>query len=457
MFSFELFKKKPTNLAIAIAFLLICGSVSTFADETPLPLTLPENVGLSSKRLERIDRYISPLVEKKQIGGIVALVARHGKIAYFKAFGLADSGNPMKKDTLFRIASMTKPLTALSILLLYEEGRLLLTDPIAKYIPEFKHPMVIETDANDEIRLVRAKKEITIKQCLSHTSGLSYMFLATWYPDNKKLQWLSKLYKEAGIVDGIFKPDDLTMEENVRRLAAMPLYDHPGETYLYSLSFDVLGRIVEVVSGMTLEQFMTERIFKPLQMNDTHFYLPEQKASRLSAVWKSPVPGRESIERYDEGLITESEYFSYDPNEAFHKHTGGFFSGGAGLISTVYDYYRFLQMLLNKGELEGVRMLSPNTMELMTATNFIGDNWESLDHGKGWKYGLGVAIQVDRAHLDSGSIGAYEWTGIYMTKFSVDPATDKITLFMFNQWPRTPLTYEIWDKLIVFSNASIIN
>ena len=400
--------------------------------------------------------FVSPLVEKKQIGGLVALVARRGKIAYFRAFGMVDIGKPMTKDALFRIASMTKPLTSLSILMLYEEGKLLLTDPIAKYIPAFSHPMVIETDANDEIQLVRARKEITIQQCLSHTAGLTYMFLANWYPEDKKLQWLCKLYKDAGIVDGIFKPDQFTMQDNVRRLAAMPLYDHPGETYLYSLSFDVLGHVVEVVSGMTLEQFMTERIFKPLKMTDTHFYLPAHKTLRLSAVWKSVVPGRETIERYDEDLITEGGYYTYDPNEAFHKHSGGFFSGGAGLISTVYDYYRFLQMLLNKGELEGVRMLSPNTMELMTATNFIGDNWESLDHGEGWKYGLGVAIQVDRAHLDSGSIGAYEWTGIYMTKFSVDPATDRITVLMFNQWPRTPLTYEIWDKMIVFSNASII-
>ncbi len=442
--------------AMAVVFFMIWCPVLTVAGDTPISLTIPENVGLSSTRLERIDQFISPLVENKQIGGLVALVARHGQIAYFKAFGMADIGKPMKRNTLFRIASMTKPLTALAILMLYEEGRLLLTDPISKYIPAFKHPMVMEMDANDEIRLVRARKAITIKQCLCHTAGLSYMFLANWYPEDKKLQWLSKLYKEAGILDGIFKPDDFTMQENINRLAAMPLYDHPGKTYLYSLSFDVLGHIVAVVSGMTLEQFMTERIFRPLKMNDTHFYLPAHKSARLSAVWKSVVPGQETIERYDEGLIMEGDYYSYDPNEAFHKHDGGFFSGGAGLISTVYDYYRFLQMLLNKGELEGVRMLSPNTMELMTGTNFIGDNWESLDHGKGWKVGLSVAIQVDRAHLDSGSIGAYEWTGIYMTKFSVDPATERITVFMFNQWPRTPLTYEIWDKMVVFSNAATI-
>ncbi|MBU1105592.1 MAG: beta-lactamase family protein [Candidatus Riflebacteria bacterium] len=433
-------------------FLLLCAA--PVIGQKALQEQKPEAVGLSSERLGRIDVLMNRMVDEKKMAGGIVLVARQGKIAYLKAFGLADHGKTMVKDTLFRIASMSKPFTSMAIMLLYEEGRILLSDPISKYIPEFKNPKVIEMlpkGQNPPFKLVPAKREITIRDLLSHTSGLSYRFLANWYPDPKHRQ-LASYYKEAGISDGLSETDG-TIGDMVKTLARLPLYAQPGDVFEYGLSADVLGYLVEVVSGMTLADFMHQRIFQPLKMNDTYFYPPEEKLGRLSAVWISDGNGR--IDKMTDGIKQEGDYV-YSPSYQY-KGPKTYYSGGGGLVSTASDYFRFCQMLLNQGELDGVRLLSRKTVELMTATNHIGDSDAKLLHGKGWKFGLGFAIETDRGgDIDGGSVGVYEWAGIFSTRFSIDPREKKITIFLSQTHPFA-LHFGIWDTITVLSNSAIID
>jgi CubicO group peptidase (beta-lactamase class C family) len=414
----------------------------------------PEKVGISSERLKRIDTLIDTHIEEKKIAGAVVLVARKGEIVYFRAAGDADIGKPMKKDTIFRVVSMTKPLTSVAVMMLYEEGKLLLSDPVSKYIPEFKDPkvLVVEPEGSEyPYKLVPAKREVTVRDLLSHTSGILYLFPANWYPD-KKRRLLVDLYKEADITDGFCRPDE-EIGDMVRRLARLPLYANPGEVWDYGLSSDVLGYLIEVVSGMKFDKFMQERIFKPLKMHDSYFYIPAEKRDRLSAVWLSDWKG--SLKRAgDEPLISGD--LALCPNDAYAT-SGKYLAGGASVLSTAYDYYRFAQMLLNKGELDGVRLLSRKTVELMTATNHIGDFDATFLHSHGWKFGLGFAIQQDRSHdVDSGSEGVFEWAGIYSTRFSIDPKEEKITIFMSQTSP-FGMHFGLWDKLLVLSSSAIID
>jgi CubicO group peptidase (beta-lactamase class C family) len=412
----------------------------------------PEKVGLSSERLKRIDTLINKHIEDKKIAGAVVLVARKGKIEYFRAAGSADVGKPMQKDTIFRVVSMTKPLTSVAIMMLYEEGKLLLSDPVSKYIPEFKNPKVIAPQPEGsefKYKLVDAKREVTVRDLLSHSSGILYLFPANYYPDKKRLM-LVDLYKEADITDGFCRPDE-EIGDMVKRLARLPLYENPGEVWEYGLNSDILGYLVEVVSGMKFDKFMDERIFKPLKMKDSYFYVPKEKQSRISAVWLSDWKG--SLKRVgNEPLIDNN--LALCPTDAYAT-SGKYLAGGGSMLSTVYDYYRFAQMLLNKGELDGVRVLSRKTVELMTATNHIGDFDATFLHSHGWKFGLGFAIQEDRSHdVDSGDIGTYEWAGIYSTRFSIDPKEDKITIFMSQTSP-FGMHFELWDKLLILSSCAI--
>jgi len=411
----------------------------------------PEKVGLSSDRLKHIDTLVDKHINEKKIAGAVVMVARKGEIAYFRAAGNADTDKPMKKDTIFRIVSMTKPLTSVSIMMLYEEGKLLLSDPVSKYIPEFKNQKVLvpmPEGSEFEYKLVPAKREVTVRDLLSHTSGLLYLFPANYFLD-KKRQMLVELYKEADITDGFCRPDE-EIGDMVKRLARLPLYEHPGELWDYSLASDVLGYLVEVVSGMKFDEFMTKRIFKPLKMKDSHFYIPEEKRNRLSKVWLSDWKGSLKLAG-DKPLINGN--LALCPTDAQSK--GKYLAGGASVLSTVYDYYRFAQMLLNKGEIDGVRVLSRKTVELMTATNHIGDFDAKFLHSEGWKFGLGFAIQEDRSHdVDSGSVGTFEWAGIYSTRFSIDPKEEKITIFMSQTSP-FGMHFGLWDRLLVLSNSAV--
>ncbi|BBL71525.1 serine hydrolase domain-containing protein [Methylogaea oryzae] len=414
---------------------------------------VPETVGLSSVRLDRVSGFIRRHVEEKKMAGAVVLIARKGKIAYFEPFGQADEDKPMRKDTMFRIASMTKPLVSVALLQLYEEGRLLLSDPVAKYIPEFAHPKVLEMlpeGSNPPFRLVPAKRDITVKDLLRHTAGLPYGFAADWHPNDPLYRQIHALYEEAGISSGLYETGG-SIGDMVKRLARLPLARQPGEAFEYGMAADVQGYLVEVVSGMRLDDYLREKVFKPLKMNDTYFFLPESERSRLSALWKSDWKG--SLEKVTDGPHQEGAY-RYSPS---YQYAGPktFLSGGVGVTSTAYDYYRFCQMLLNKGTLDGTRLLSRKTVELMTATNQIGELNATTLHDDGWKFGLGVAIQADRAHgVDAGSVGAFEWAGIFSTRFSVDPSEQKITIFLSQTHPFNH-HFDLWDKLLVLSASAI--
>lgn len=432
--------------------LLLCFFTSwAFAAEYK-EMARPETVGLSSARLQRIDALLDRHVEEKKIAGAVVLIARKGKIAYLKEAGMADVGKPMKKDTIMRVVSMTKPVVSTAVMLLYEDGKLLLSDPVSKYIPEFKNQKVLELapeGSEFKYKLVPVHREITIRDLLSHSSGLLYLFPNNYYPDPKRALVLD-FYRQAGISDGFCRPDE-EVGDMVKRLAKLPLYGHPGEIWEYGLNSDVLGYLVEVVSGMKLDRFVETRIFNPLRMKDSYFYIPQDKLPRLAAVWETDWNGK--LTRTGNTPLISGD-LALCPFDAYAT-SGKYLSGGGSMLSTAYDYFRFTQMLLNKGELDGVRLLSRKTVELMTATNHIGKFDAAFLHSQGWKFGLGFAIQQDRSHdVDSGSESVFEWAGLYSTRFSVDPKEQKITLFLSQT---TPFNHHfgLWDRVLVLSSSAV--
>lgn len=425
------------------------------ADVNDAVIVAPESVGLSSQRLTNIDKLIDSHINDKKMAGSVVLVARHGKIAYFKATGMADNGKPMEKDSIMRVMSMSKPITSVAIMQLYEQGRFLLSDPVSKYIPEFKNQKVLvplPKGSAHPYKLVPVKREVTIRDLLAHTSGLMYIGIAqAVYPDEAGRKDMIEMYKAAQINDGYCRTDE-EIGDMVKRLARLPLMKQPGEEWEYALNVDVLGYLVEVVSGMKFDQYVTENIFKPLQMNDTYFNVPKEKTARVARVFKSDWQGS-LIRTTDDEVLTQGELVMC-PNDGY-KTSGTYLSGGGGVLSTVYDYFRFSQMLLNGGILDGTRVLGRKTVELMTATNHIGEHTPGLLHDEGWKFGLGFAIQKDRGHnVDAGDAGAFEWAGLYSTRFSVDPKEDKITIFMSQTTPFGH-HFELWDKLLVLSGSAI--
>lgn len=434
--------------------LAVVSVVLTAADVQEVPRVQPETVGLSSQRLENIDKLIDLHINEKKIAGSVVLVARHGKIAYFKATGLADTGKPMEKDTIMRVMSMSKPITSVATMLLYEQGKILLSDPVSKYIPEFKNQKVLvplPKGSPYPYKLVPVKREVTIRDLLAHTSGIMYMSYAGIYPDQPGRQDMLSLYKEAQINDGYCRTDE-EIGDMVKRLGRLPLTAQPGELWEYGLNSDVLGYLIEVVSGMKFDQFVAENVFKPLKMNDSYFILPEEKVHRVAAVFKSDWKG--TLERVGDKEVLFSNELAMCPNDAYQT-AGTYLSGGGGVLTTAYDYFRFSQMLLNGGELDGVRLLSRKTVELMTATNHSGQFAADYLHDKGWKFGLGFAIQQDREHdVDAGDVGVFEWAGLYSTRFSVDPKEDKVLIFLSQTTPFGH-HFDLWDKLQVLSASAI--
>lgn len=410
----------------------------------------PESVGLSSQRLKNMDALIESHVTEKKIAGANVLIARKGKIAYFKSFGLADENKPMQKDSLIRIMSMSKPVTSTAIMILYEQGKLLLSDPVSKYIPEFKNQKVLEMNPNGKgYKLVPVKREMTIRDLLTHKSGLLYLFVGNFYHEPER-QAVLDLYKEAGITDGTCRPDE-TIGDMVKRLGRLPLFKQPGEAFDYSLSNDVLGYLVEVISGMRFDDFVSKNIFAPLKMTDSYFYVPAEKQARIAAVFKSDWNG--SLTRADDKPIVSGN-LALCPSDAYATE-GKYLSGGVSVISTAYDYFRFAQMFLNGGELDGARVLSRKTVELMTATNHIGNLDATFLHDHNWKFGLGFAIQQDRGYdVDSGDVGTFEWAGLYSTRFSVDPKEQKITIFLSQTTP-FGMHFGLWDKILVQSSSAI--
>jgi CubicO group peptidase (beta-lactamase class C family) len=413
---------------------------------SPPPSAEALAMGLDPAKLERLDALVQDAVEGHQIAGAVIALARHGRIGHLKAIGWRDAESqiPMTNDTLFRLSSLTKPITSVAVMMLIEEGKLGLDDPVWRYIPEFKSPTVgTPSLVSWGLQVTPARRDITIRDLLTNTSGLTYRF---W-----DIQPWASLYKNAGISDGINHSPGTSLD-NVRRLARQPLMFQPGSFWGYGLSTDVLGVVVEIVSGKDLQTFYRERIFEPLKMQDTYFYVPEEKKDRLAALY---VPGRNGkIRRVGDGpmvRVGEMEFSTTYPCEKF----GRYFSGGAGLVSTTPDYARFLQMLLNGGELDGVRLLRPETIQQMTTNQIRSLKTCFPQYADSFGFGFGVlTVDGKGIGLDVASIGTYTWGGLFQTYFWVDPKKDLIgvllvQLFMIGDLPlRQEFKKRAYDCLV---------
>lgn len=367
--------------------------------------------GISPERLNRIDSMLLQAIKDQKIPGAVALVARHGNIVYHKAFGLANNATnqAMEINTIFRIASQSKAITSTAVMMLWEEGKFQLDDPISKYIPEFGNPQLLESfnNADSSYTTKPANNQITIRHLLTHTSGLGYGQIDS---DPR----FKKLYAKAGIVD-LFTTQNVSIADNIKKLAQLPLHHNPGEKFTYSESIDVLGYFVEVMSNMPFDVFLKTRIFEPLGMHDTQFYLPEAKYNRLV-----------TVQTKDNNRWIKYPTTFYDTD---YPKTGAktFFSGGAGLTSTAKDYATFLQMYLNNGELNGVRLLSRTTVETIL-TNQIPYISKDIPAVHGLAFGL---VDIKKHDLGgSGSTGTFEWGGYFNTQYYADPKEGLIAIIL---------------------------
>ena len=389
---------KKIIFALTIIFLVSgCSQTSSTFD-------LPENQGVSSERLDRIDFYLNKAIKDNQIPGAVALIRRNNKIIYNKAFGYSDVENKImySTDDVFRIASMTKAVTSLAVLMLWEEGEFNLDDPIEKYIPEFKDLKVL-TDFNetDSTYLSKpAENKISIRHLLTHTSGIGYGV----HDEDARFK---AIYKKQGIVD-LFTTDSIDIESNVKKLAQLPLHHEPGEAFTYGESLDVLGYFIEVISQKSLDVFFKERIFDPLEMNDTYFYLPTTHQDRL-------VP----VQTKKDGFWTKYQGDFYDTNYPV-KGAKTFLSGGAGLSSTTADYSNFLQMFLNKGSFNDKQILGKKTVELV----YVNQNSHIPDSSIGLAFGL--ISEKDQDLGGKGSMGTITWGGYFNTFYFADPVENII-------------------------------
>jgi CubicO group peptidase (beta-lactamase class C family) len=403
-----------------------------------LPTAKPEAVGLSSERLERIATAVQRDIDDKRIAGAETLVIRHGHVAWSKAQGMMDreANKPMPPDAIFRICSMTKPITSVAVMMLYEQGFFLLDDPVSKYLPEFKNPKVLVKPASGEPYTIPATKEITIRDLLRHTSGLTY----NWNND------LGEMYESANVASGIRQYDG-TIGDSVKRLAGVPLLFNPGERFEYSLGVDVLGRLVEVVSGKPLDEFFRTRIFEPIGMKDTYFYLPENKLDRLATAY-TYYPDK-GLNRFPDTPIKEGP-FAYSADYPV-RGPKKLFAGGAGLVSTAMDYARFCQMMLDGGKVGNTRLLSRKTVELMT-----NDQLGKISPDQAFGFGLGFGIEGVRGPLrELGSPGQYDWGGFFYTAFSIDPKEQMIVIFMAQLHPNGGLRLD--QKVQVLAHQAIID
>ena len=407
----------PVHRKLGISAIMCALVLSAAAMAQDIPSAKPESVGLSSERLDRIGIAVQRSIDDKQIAGAVTLVVRHGRVAWFKAQGMMDreAGKAMRPDAMFRICSMTKPITSVAVMMLYEEGRFQLDDPISKYLPEFKNPKVLVKPASGEPYSIPATREILIKDLLRHTSGLTY----NW---NEKL---GKMYNDANVASGLLQYDG-TIGDSVKRLAALPLLFNPGERWEYSLGVDVLGRLVEVVSGKPLDEFFRVRIFEPLGMKDTYFYPPDNKLDRLVVAYS--YDDNKGLSRFPDTPVTDENFLVYSADYPY-RGPKRLFSGGGGLVSTASDYARFCQMMLDDGKVKATRMLSRKSVELMTS-----DHLGKIAPDQGFGFGFGVeGVKTPLSEL--GSVGEYSWGGFYYTGFSIDPKEQMIVIFMAQLHP----------------------
>jgi CubicO group peptidase (beta-lactamase class C family) len=388
--------------AVLIIILVSCGSLPALE----LPTAQPEDVGISSKRLERLTAKMKSYIDDNRLAGVVTLVARRGKVVHFEAHGwrFKEENRPMRTDTIFRIASMTKPITSVALMTLYEEGAFQLDDAISKWMPEYADPQV-KVVGDDGERLEPANGPITIRQVLTHTAGL----VSSRSPRRPEIR--------AAQMEGGFPA---TMAEALARSATVPLQYHPGEAWEYSNATDIVGVLVEKMSGMTLDDFCRERIFEPLGMPDTHFVVPEGKLDRMSALY-----------RPNDDL--EIELWEPPKAGALRNLPETFFMGAGGLMSTAADYWRFQQMMLNGGELDGVRLLGRRTVELIVSNHIPAaqPEFEVWPAGPGYGFGLGYAILLDPGQaIEPNSPGTFNWGGAFGTWFFVDPLEELIGIVM---------------------------
>ena len=394
----------------------------------------PEDVGLDPVRLAYIPDYFRSYVDRGKIAGFSTLISRHGEIAHFEVAGQRDRerGLPMEKDTIFRIYSMTKPITSLALMMLYEEGHFQLNHPVSRYIPSFRKLQVWAGGTAQKYETKPCEREMTIRDLLTHTSGLTYGFMQEHPVD--------ELYRKAGIEGA--NTVELTLKETVEALSEIPLLFSPGQHWSYSVATDVCGHLVEILSGRPLDEFLAARIFAPLGMNDTAFFVPKDKLDRFATnYFRNPQTKKSGI--MDVG--DETSTYAKPPR---------FLSGGGGLTSTMMDYWRFCQMLLNGGELDGVRLCSPKTIEFMTLNHLPGGQTmkrmsrsafsELAAEGAG--FGLGFQVLIDPAEAQAvGSPGNFSWGGAASTYFWIDPEEDLITIFMTQLYPSS--TYPFRPQL----------
>lgn len=412
-------------LALFIFTLLVKLSFSQLLKEAS-----PELAGMSSERLKRIDKVLQEYVDKKWIAGGSAILARNGKIIYYKATGFDDTEKKtaLKRDAIFRIASQTKAITSVAVMMLYEEGKFLLRDPVSKYIPEYKGQQVLDkfNAADTTYTTVPAKRDITIHDLLTHTSGIGYAQIGS--------KEATAIYAKNGIVGGI-GVGKILLADKMKKLGSLPLLHQPGDQWTYGLNTDLLGYLVEVVSGMSLADFFSKRIFEPLGMKDTYFYLPKEKYSRLATLYTED--SLKQVIKAADVFDVKGEFISDYPNM-----DGTYFSGGGGLSSTAMDYAIFMQMLLNGGEYNGRRILSRASVNMMTVSQYDKLNWPDN------KMGLGFSIHTEKSLANSPlSPGSFEWGGMFSSSYWIDPKEKIVAQLFLNQYPQSH--GEIHDKFKV--------
>ncbi len=375
-----------------------------------LARTTPESVGMSSERLTRLHDAMQGLVEMGRLAGITTMIARHGQIADFQSYGYRDVGaqDPMPEDAIFRIYSMSKPITGVALMMLYEEGKFRLSDPVRRYIPEFADLQVAASWGPDGPVLEDADHAMTIRELMTHTAGLAYG-IGDPHPADR-------LYASKGVLGS-----DQTLKDMIDKLATLPLRQQPGTRWTYSIAVDVQGYLVEVLSGLPFDEFLQERIFDPLGMVDTGFHVPSEDHGRFAQVYGYDEEGALAAPPASDDAVGSRPFL--DPTT--------FFSGGGGLVSTTMDYMRFCQMLLNGGELDGVRILSPTTVELMRRNHLpraVGE------YAPGLGFGLDFSVVLDPVEAGAVSAGEFSWGGAAGTWFWIDPVEDLIFVGMIQQF-----------------------
>ena len=384
--------------------------------------------GVSAERLSRIDKLLQEYVDKQWISGATAILVKDGKTFYHKSIGYKDldTKSPVVNDAIYRIASQTKAITTAGIMMLYEEGKLLLDDALSKYIPEFKNPGVLDTynEKDTSYTTVPAKREITIRDLLTHTSGIGYAQIG-----NARM---NAIYSKADVWDGI-GVGKMVLSDKMKLLARTPLFHQPGEQWTYGLNTDLLGYLIEVISGWSLDRFFREKIFEPLGMKDTYFYLPPSKYARLISL--ATEDKEKKVLKAPATININGTFYSDYP-----KSEGTYFSGGGGLSSTAYDYAIFMQMLLNNGIYNGKRILSNTSVRLMT-TNQVRDL--SFRNGNGFGLGFEIVTQEGSARTPF-SLGTYSWGGMFSSIYWIDPKEKIVAQLFINQYPMSH--GEIHDK-----------